>query len=697
MGQANCGEAAELLWKTDKTDKGLKITNKTKRQMDAMGASGYGYVKQNTPRQIWAIDSVNNGKHVTFRNVSTKKCLEAVEAKNNGHYKIVTCDAYSEDQWFSLEAPKKLALPEGWFNIVGHSGLCVAARLQNGNLSQQNCGDRDNLLWKAEEYKNGYVILNKTGRVMYNSGNSMLGYTRNNSWQTIWSIESVMHGKYITFRNIYRKTYCLDDTGKHKKNLLYRTFACSNENKNQWFLLETPKKTQRLYPEGYFNIIGKSGLCVSSKINNSNLQQEKCGELDTLLWTVKRNGDGLYIINKTTRAMDASGATVRGYAKSKTTRQIWAIESVNNGKYVHIRNFVQNKCLDNKGKSGINNLYRVWICDLKNQDQWFLLDAPKKTQQLYPNGYFNIVGRTGLCVAARNNNSYLVQVNCGDVQDLMWTVEKRADGLIIKNKTKRQMDAMGAQVYGYVRQVTPRQRWAIESVNDGKHVTFRNYIQNKCVDDNGKPDNNQHYRMWKCDNENKGQWFTFAEPKKLALPEGWFNIVGYHGLCVAARLQNGNLTHQNCTSRDSLLWKAEEYKNGYVIQNKTKRVMYNSGNSMLGYTRNNSWQTIWSIESVMHGKYITFRNIYRKTYCLDDTGKHKKNLLYRTFACSNENKNQWFLLETPKKTQRLYPEGYFNIIGKSGLCVSSRINNSNLQQERCGELDTLLWTVKRNG
>merc|ERR1712195_324433 len=93
---ANCGNVEDLLWKTDKSGNGLKITNKTKRQMDSMGSRMLGYVKQNTPRQIWAIDTVNNGKYVTFRNVSTKKCLEANEAKNNGSYKITTCDAYSE-------------------------------------------------------------------------------------------------------------------------------------------------------------------------------------------------------------------------------------------------------------------------------------------------------------------------------------------------------------------------------------------------------------------------------------------------------------------------------------------------------------------------------------------------------------------------------------------------------------------------
>merc|ERR1711957_1046722 len=335
----------------------------------------------------------------------TKKCLASKDKKS---YKIMTCDNKEEDQWFLLEAPKKLDLPKGWINIVSYSGLCVASRLKNGALTQQNCTSRDNLLWKVEEYKNGFVIENKTKRVMYNSGNGMLGYVRNNSWQSIWSIESVMHGKYITFRNIHRKTYCLDDYGKHVKNNKYRTFACSNE----------------------------------------------------------------------------------------------------------------------------------------NNDQWFLLEAPKKFVSLAPEGYFNIVGKTGLCVAARNNNSNLVQVNCGNVEDLLWTTEKLEDGLKITNKTKRQMDAMGTRVYGYVKQNVNRQVWSIESVNNGKHVTFRNYKKNKCLDDTGKADNNKPYRMWKCDNENKDQWFLLEAPKKLDLPKGWINIVSHSGLCVASRLKNGSLTQQ---------------------------------------------------------------------------------------------------------------------------------------------------------
>merc|ERR1711957_441797 len=98
----------------------------------------------------------------------------------------------------------------------------------------------------------------------------------------------------------------------------------------------------------------------------------------------------------------------------------------------------------------------------------------------------------------------------------------------------------------------------------------------------------------------------------------------------------------------------------------------------------------------MHGKYITFRNIHRKTYCLDDYGKHVINNKYRTLACSNENKNQWFLLKSPKQKEKLYPEGYFNIIGKSGLCVSSREKNRNLSHNKIVEIEIIYYGKLKN-
>merc|ERR1712222_151721 len=411
-------------------------------------------------------------------------------------------------------------------------------------------------------------------------------------------------------------------------------------------------------------------------------------------WTIEKTTNGRILRSKTGRQMDASGSYVRGYSKQKTPRQVWAVEQVGVGKFVHFRNFVQNKCLDNYGKNKINGLFRMWKCDDKNEHQWYLMQAPKKLQR-FPEGWFNIIGKTGLCMAARNNNGNVIQANCGDTDDLLWTTEREGDGIRIVNKTKRQMDAMGARILGYTEQNTPRQKGAIESLGNGRYH-FRNYVQNKCVDDYGKNDVNKPFRMLSCDVKDNNQSFSFAPPKKIDLPKGWINIVGHSGLCMSSRLVNGNLQQQKCGDRESLLWKIEraEKGDGYVLRNKSDRVMYNSGNSVLGYRRNNSWQIRWAIESVNHGKYITFRNIYRKTYCVDDYGKAQINHAYRTYICSNKNENQWFSLEAPKQLAKLR-EGWFNIVSKNGLCVSSRLNNSNLQQEKCGDLDTLLWTIEK--
>merc|ERR1712032_963695 len=169
-------------------------------------------------------------------------------------------------------------------------------------------------------------------------------------------------------------------------------------------------------------------------------QQEKCGDLDTLLWTIEKTTNGRILRSKTGRQMDASGSYVRGYSKQKTPRQVWAVEQVGVGKFVHFRNFVQNKCLDNHGKNKINGLFRMWKCDDKNEHQWYLMQAPKKLAKLRE-GWFNIVSKNGLCVSSRLNNSNLQQEKCGDLDTLLWTIEKTTNGRILRSKTGRQMDA----------------------------------------------------------------------------------------------------------------------------------------------------------------------------------------------------------------------------------------------------------------
>ena len=149
------------------------------------------------------------------------------------------------DSLLEMKEKNNIPIPEGFFNIVGKTGLCVSAKNPNGRLVQQKCGDSDDLLWQTEKYSNGLIIKNKTGRVMDNrgqgrrDGNPTLGYSRNNTPAQVWVIESVHNGNHVHIRNLQRNK-CFDDTGRNVVGQGYHIWSCSNGNKNQWFLLKAP-------------------------------------------------------------------------------------------------------------------------------------------------------------------------------------------------------------------------------------------------------------------------------------------------------------------------------------------------------------------------------------------------------------------------------------------------------------------------
>merc|ERR1712004_702267 len=131
--------------------------------------------------------------------------------------------------------------PNGWFNIVGKTGLCVSARNNNGRLVQERCSNNANVTWRADRFRNGYMVRARNGRVMDNAGqgnrngNPVLGYRRNNTPAQIWAIYR-NHGHHVAFKNIQRNR-CLDDTGRAHPGQGYHIWSCNNGNRNQWFLL----------------------------------------------------------------------------------------------------------------------------------------------------------------------------------------------------------------------------------------------------------------------------------------------------------------------------------------------------------------------------------------------------------------------------------------------------------------------------
>merc|ERR1712032_169977 len=258
-----------------------------------------------------------------------------------------------------------------------------------------------------------------------------------------------------------------------------------------------------------------------------------------------------------------------------------------------------------------------------------------------------IVGPTGLCVSARNRNGRLVQQNCNQGSDMMWTAQRHGSGYIVRSRNGRVIDNSarrgnnGNPILGYRRNNTPAQIWAIESVHHGNHVHFRNLQRNKCLDDTGRKGVGQKYHLWSCSNGNRNQWFRLAAPRNnigMKIPTGrWFNLVGPGGLCVEASNKNGHrLVQRTCNHENDLQWQFIPSNVGYIVRNRNAHVIDNSG------ARNRN------------GNPFLLRNP-QTNRCMDATGGHANGRLYHLWSCSNGNKNQWFRLGNPQKRPVVRP------------------------------------------
>merc|ERR1712032_792943 len=292
--------------------------------------------------------------------------------------------------------------------------------------------------------------------------------------------------------------------------------------------------------------------------------------------------------------------------------------------------------------------------------------SPVVPVQRIPNGWFNIVGITGICMSARNNNGRLVQVICSNSNDLLWTTSRQGSGLIVRSKNGRVMDNAarrgnnGNPILGYRRNNTPAQIWAIESVHHGNHVHFRNLQRNKCLDDTGRHAVGQKYHLWSCSNGNKNQWFRLASPPRnnigtMKIPAGrWFNLIGPSGLCVEASHRNGHrLVQRLCNHENDLQWQFIPMNGGYLVRNRNRHVIDNSasrnrnGNPIIGYRQHGKPNQIWAPQAV-NGSTFLLRNP-QTNRCMDATGRHANGRLYHLWSCSKGNRNQWFRLGNPQR------------------------------------------------
>ena len=321
-------------------------------------------------------------------------------------------------------------------------------------------------------------------------------------------------------------------------------------------------------------------MCVASNKINGNLQQEKCGDKDTLLWTAVKHGDGLIIKNKTGGVMDNNnGNKLIGNKKNNNPTQDWSIDPVYHKNYVQFRNLKGNKCADDLGKAVIGKTFHLRTCTNDDKNQWFSLAFPHVAPTSGTNNNNN----------NNPNNNNNNNPNNNNNNNAHHGTNSNATGI----------------PFGWFNIVGP------------KGNGWFNFV-------GPKGNTPAHYE---------------PKPNATGTTPRWFNIVGPNGTCSS--LNNGRLVQATCSDTDDLMWTTERHGSGVMIKNKTGKVMdagqgSKNGNDIIGNARNNTPSQIWAIEPVNNGQ-VHFRNP-QSNKCVDD------GMGYQLWNCSKTNKNQIFTL-----------------------------------------------------
>jgi len=193
-----------------------------------------------------------------IKNNSVDKCIDIDgKPKESGNYLMFKCKENEEGQTFKFVKPTTINLPKSWVNIVGPNFLCLKNDGKEEKLTQVQCDNKPEMLWKFEITEgNTVTIVNKEDQSMIDllnsktfKGNSLVAFKRNNSKSQEWDVQQLKKGK-ISLRNKASGT-CLD-VPKIGKESNYRIWECSKKNKNQKFRLQyarpaPPEKVKIVY------------------------------------------------------------------------------------------------------------------------------------------------------------------------------------------------------------------------------------------------------------------------------------------------------------------------------------------------------------------------------------------------------------------------------------------------------------------
>ena len=129
---------------------------------------------------------------------------------------------------------------------------------------------------------------------------------------------------------------------------------------------------------------------------------------------------------------------------------------------------------------------------------------------------FNIVGKSGYCVAAANGRSRLTQHSCINANNVLWSKIWQSGKWILRCNNGYVMDLKGYgnngdPIQAWTRNNSVNQLWSIRDVGHGQGLLV-NARNGKCLDDTGRKGYGQFYHLWTCSRTNKNQIFIFRYP-----------------------------------------------------------------------------------------------------------------------------------------------------------------------------------------
>merc|ERR1712151_403533 len=229
------------------------------------------YKDNKTRNQFWIPEMISD-KHFILMNPDTGKCISIMGSSGAGisNIKINECNKDDQKQLFSLQTPKeenKKEIPDDhFFDFVGPHGLCVKGSTNGKRLTQKKCsGDKDSQ-WMFIPYNGAYIIKNKDGLVLDNSGyrknngNPIIAYKDNKTRNQFWIPEMISDKHFILMNPDTGK--CISIMGSSGAGISnIKINECNKDDQKQLFSLQTPKEENKkeIPDDHFFDFVGPHG------------------------------------------------------------------------------------------------------------------------------------------------------------------------------------------------------------------------------------------------------------------------------------------------------------------------------------------------------------------------------------------------------------------------------------------------------